>query len=262
MRSRASSIDRSALGRRHDASAEHHVLSRGRARRAPSRRGQARRVATQGSAGERRSRSRARSKRLRADDVVHLGPPAPDEGFDGAFDVRADLAGDAGKRTVTFASAATSSARTKRWSSRASTASTRRSRSRASASTRSETRYIRSIRDAMRPIVKWAGGKTRLLASLMPHVPKRIKTYVEPFAGGAALFFALAGEAPQRFERAILCDANDELVACYRAVQKQRRRRDRRARRVPLRQETLLRDARARPRAHERDASARRDSFS
>lgn len=71
----------------------------------------------------------------------------------------------------------------------------------------------------MRPIVKWAGGKTRLIASLMPHVPKRIKTYAEPFAGGAALFFSLS-EAPQRFERAILCDRNEELVACYRAVQK------------------------------------------
>jgi DNA adenine methylase len=72
----------------------------------------------------------------------------------------------------------------------------------------------------VRPIVKWAGGKTRLLASLKPHVPKQVRTYVEPFAGGAALFFALAGEAPRRFENAILCDANPELVVCYRAVQR------------------------------------------
>jgi DNA adenine methylase len=72
----------------------------------------------------------------------------------------------------------------------------------------------------VRPIVKWAGGKTRLLSSLKPHVPKRIRTYVEPFAGGAALFFSLAGEAPRRFDRAILCDANPELVALYRAVQR------------------------------------------
>lgn len=73
---------------------------------------------------------------------------------------------------------------------------------------------------ALRPIVKWAGGKTRLLGSLLRHVPKRIGTYAEPFAGGAALFFALAGEKPKRFDRAILCDANAELVACYRAVQR------------------------------------------
>jgi DNA adenine methylase len=69
-----------------------------------------------------------------------------------------------------------------------------------------------------RPIVKWAGGKTKLLPSLLAHVPKRIGTYVEPFAGGAALFFALASEPKRRFERAVLCDANWELVNCYRIV--------------------------------------------
>jgi len=38
---------------------------------------------------------------LRADDVVRLGPPAPDEGFDApSLDVRAELESDGGKRTV------------------------------------------------------------------------------------------------------------------------------------------------------------------
>ena len=38
---------------------------------------------------------------LRADDVVRLGPPAPDEGFaQPSLDVRAELDSDAGKRTV------------------------------------------------------------------------------------------------------------------------------------------------------------------
>ncbi len=71
-----------------------------------------------------------------------------------------------------------------------------------------------------RPIVKWAGGKTRLLSSILPLVPARIGTYCEPFAGGAALFFALASETPRRFERAILCDANEELIICYRAIKR------------------------------------------
>lgn len=75
-----------------------------------------------------------------------------------------------------------------------------------------------------RPIVKWAGGKSKLLGALLPRVPTNIRTYAEPFAGGAALFFALASEAAgrkqnrRRFERAILWDQNPELVACYRAV--------------------------------------------
>jgi DNA adenine methylase len=72
-----------------------------------------------------------------------------------------------------------------------------------------------------KPIVKWAGGKSRLLRELVARVPTRIRTYAEPFAGGAALFFALASErsrGARSFERAVLADRNEELVACYRAV--------------------------------------------
>lgn len=74
----------------------------------------------------------------------------------------------------------------------------------------------------MKPIVKWAGGKTRLLPELLKRVPRTIDTYVEPFAGGAALFFALAARAVEHgerpFKRAVLADKNEDLVACYRAV--------------------------------------------
>lgn len=77
----------------------------------------------------------------------------------------------------------------------------------------------------MKPIVKWAGGKRPLLPMLLPLVPRKIDTYVEPFAGGAALFFALATggdeelpDSPAPFRRAVLCDKNEDLVACYRAV--------------------------------------------
>jgi DNA adenine methylase len=79
---------------------------------------------------------------------------------------------------------------------------------------------VRERLDA-KPIVKWAGGKSRLLGELVARVPLRIGTYAEPFAGGAALFFALASERARgvrSFEHAILADQNEELVACYRAV--------------------------------------------
>lgn len=69
-----------------------------------------------------------------------------------------------------------------------------------------------------RPIVKWAGGKARLVDKLLELIPTKIGTYVEPFCGGAALFFRLAAEKPRRYERAILADKNAELVACYRAI--------------------------------------------
>jgi DNA adenine methylase len=78
-----------------------------------------------------------------------------------------------------------------------------------------------STRFEAKPIVKWAGGKSRLLAELASRVPRRVRTYAEPFAGGAALFFALASEAirgERTIDRAVLADRNEELVACYRAV--------------------------------------------
>lgn len=71
------------------------------------------------------------------------------------------------------------------------------------------------------PIVKWAGGKTELVDDLLAEMPEKIGTYVEPFAGGAALFFSLASDKKPRFVRAQLNDRNAELIAAYRAVRDQ-----------------------------------------
>jgi DNA adenine methylase len=62
------------------------------------------------------------------------------------------------------------------------------------------------------PIVKWAGGKTRLLKELTSRLPTRFERYFEPFFGGGAFFFALQ---PQE---ALLSDVNYELVLLYRCV--------------------------------------------
>lgn len=64
----------------------------------------------------------------------------------------------------------------------------------------------------MKPVVRWAGGKTRLLPELLARMPARYGTYYEPFTGGAALFFRLAPE------RAVLGDLNADLMVMYRAV--------------------------------------------
>lgn len=67
------------------------------------------------------------------------------------------------------------------------------------------------------PFLKWAGGKRQLVPRLVALAPERIDTYYEPFMGGAAMFFALAERG--RFSRAVLSDANAELVSCYRTLQ-------------------------------------------
>jgi DNA adenine methylase len=64
------------------------------------------------------------------------------------------------------------------------------------------------------PVVKWAGGKTKLLPELMKRMPKRYGSYYEPFCGGAALFFA--ARPPNR---AILNDTNVDLMNVYRVLQ-------------------------------------------
>ena len=63
-----------------------------------------------------------------------------------------------------------------------------------------------------RPILKWAGGKQQLLDALLSKVPTTWKQYIEPFAGGAALFFAL------RPERAVMADSNPDLITLYQVV--------------------------------------------
>jgi DNA adenine methylase len=62
------------------------------------------------------------------------------------------------------------------------------------------------------PIVKWVGGKTKLLPDLLARMPERYGRYYEPFAGGAALFFRLAPR------RAVLADSNPDLIGLYMAV--------------------------------------------
>ncbi len=70
----------------------------------------------------------------------------------------------------------------------------------------------------VRPVLKWAGGKSRSLPRILEVLPQEIDTYYEPFAGGAAVFFALA--AAKRFKRAVLGDRNAELLSVYQGLKK------------------------------------------
>ena len=67
-------------------------------------------------------------------------------------------------------------------------------------------------RPKAQPIVKWAGGKTRLLSELTSRLPAHFERYFEPFFGGGALFYALQPK------QAFLSDVNEELVILYRTV--------------------------------------------
>ena len=74
----------------------------------------------------------------------------------------------------------------------------------------------RSPTVAARPVLKWVGGKGRLLPELLARLPQTFEAYHEPFVGGGALFFALAGAG--RLERVYLSDANTALIDVYLAL--------------------------------------------
>ena len=63
-----------------------------------------------------------------------------------------------------------------------------------------------------KPIIAWMGGKRRLAKHILPLFPKH-SCYIEPFAGGAALFFM---KKPSEVE--VLNDVNGELINMYRVV--------------------------------------------
>src|SRR5258705_4842236 len=79
----------------------------------------------------------------------------------------------------------------------------------------------RKRNETARPFLKWAGGKTQLLAQFEALYPERsqVKRYLEPFVGSAAVFFHL--RALYQTGEVILADSNAELINAYRAIQQE-----------------------------------------
>jgi len=67
----------------------------------------------------------------------------------------------------------------------------------------------------IKPFIRWAGGKSRLLSRILPHVPVNIGNYYEPFLGGGAVFLACA---PRITGRSYLADLNEHLIAAWVAI--------------------------------------------
>ena len=67
----------------------------------------------------------------------------------------------------------------------------------------------------IKPFIRWAGGKSRLLPRILPHVPASIENYYEPFLGGGAVFLACASRV---CGRALIADLNEHLIAAWVAM--------------------------------------------
>lgn len=62
------------------------------------------------------------------------------------------------------------------------------------------------------PILKWAGGKRRLLGEISARMPRDFGSYIEPFLGGGSVFFGIAPS------RSIVGDVNRELIEMYEEI--------------------------------------------
>src|SRR5690554_3395034 len=69
----------------------------------------------------------------------------------------------------------------------------------------------------IKPLLKWAGGKTQLLDNIINILPGHINNYYEPFLGGGALFFNLSYYNLIK-GRVFLNDFNFELINFYTVV--------------------------------------------
>lgn len=64
----------------------------------------------------------------------------------------------------------------------------------------------------IKPALKWIGGKTQLLSTIVPLLPDKYNTYCEPFVGGGALLFHVQPHT------AIINDINTELITTYNVI--------------------------------------------
>jgi DNA adenine methylase len=68
---------------------------------------------------------------------------------------------------------------------------------------------------AVRPLLKWAGGKRQLLPHLRRFYPSVFGRYIEPFFGSGAVFFDLYSHGRLKGRPVWLTDSNRDLVDCY-----------------------------------------------
>lgn len=71
------------------------------------------------------------------------------------------------------------------------------------------------------PILKWVGGKTQIMDTLMERFPRKIKNYYEPFiGGGSVLLSVLCNENITITGEVYAMDINFDLISMYKNVQK------------------------------------------
>ncbi|HEY0457608.1 MAG TPA: DNA adenine methylase [Pyrinomonadaceae bacterium] len=75
-----------------------------------------------------------------------------------------------------------------------------------------------------KPFLKWAGGKTQLIAEIEHRLPSLVResefTYVEPFVGSGAVLFWMLNNFPN-LKKAVINDVNADLINVYKIIAEQ-----------------------------------------
>lgn len=69
-----------------------------------------------------------------------------------------------------------------------------------------------------KPVIKWAGGKSKIINQFSKYIPEKFNNYHEPFVGGGALFFYLIPDLIKRNATAYLSDLIEEVINLYQII--------------------------------------------
>ncbi|KMQ69795.1 hypothetical protein ACM39_01735 [Chryseobacterium sp. FH2] len=72
----------------------------------------------------------------------------------------------------------------------------------------------------IKPFLKWAGGKSQLMESLIGNLPpdfENFDTYIEPFIGSGAMLFKV-GNQFKNIKKFVIADKNEKLVNTYLSI--------------------------------------------
>lgn len=73
----------------------------------------------------------------------------------------------------------------------------------------------------LKPILKWAGGKTQIIDELLDKFPKNINIYYEPFIGGGSVFLKILEKCEKKemtVNNFFLNDKNQNLIILYNII--------------------------------------------
>ena len=67
-----------------------------------------------------------------------------------------------------------------------------------------------------KPLFMWAGGKKKMIANYLPHMPESVTQYSEPFFGGGAMYIHV--QKTYKPEKCFISDTNEGIIEIYRSI--------------------------------------------